>query len=316
MFDLALTLLSKTLEMSAPFLLAAMAGAICLQAGIVNIGLEGLMLGGAFGGVIFSHLTGSVWLGLLGAVVCSLILGVVQAILILPLQANQVITGLGLNLLAIGLAGYLLPVLFNVQGAFAPPDLQGLPKLNLPGLDGLPVLGQLLSGYDPLVYFSWLAVFLTWLFLYRTIPGVHLRAAGEAEEAARSAGIRARGFKWAALLLGAVLCALAGSQLALSQVTLFNKNMVAGRGFIALAAFYFGRGRPVPTAVAALIFGFFEALQFRVQVERGLPTQIVQMIPYLAVVVALLVIAARQNLKFGRKSVGVPVPATESRETS
>jgi general nucleoside transport system permease protein len=139
--------------------------------------------------------------------------------------------------------------------------------------------------------------------LYRTVPGVHLRAAGEAEEAARAAGINARGLKWTAVLLGAALCGLAGSQLALSQVTLFNKNMIAGRGFIALAAFYFGRGRPLPTAIAALIFGFFEALQFRVQVEQGLPTQIVQMIPYLAVVIALVVIAVRQNLKLMRKIV-------------
>jgi simple sugar transport system permease protein len=302
-FDVVLTLLTKTLEMSAPFLLAAMAGAICLQAGIVNIGLEGLMLGGAFGGVIFAYLSGSVWVGLVGAVGCALALGVVLAFFMLPLQANQVISGLGLNLLALGLAGYLLPVLFNVQGAFSPPGLEGLPKIKLPLLDGLPVIGTLLSGYDPLVYFSWLAVFLTWFFLYRTVPGVHLRAAGEAEEAARAAGIQARGLKWTAVLLGAALCGLAGSQLALSQVTLFNKNMIAGRGFIALAAFYFGRGRPLPTAIAALIFGFFEALQFRVQVEQGLPTQIVQLIPYLAVVIALIVIAVRQNLKLMRKIV-------------
>jgi general nucleoside transport system permease protein len=302
-FEVVLTLLTKTLEMSAPFLLAAMAGAICLQAGIVNIGLEGLMLGGAFGGVIFAYLSGSVWVGLIGAVGCALGLGIVLAFFMLPLQANQIISGLGLNLLALGLAGYLLPVLFNVQGAFSPPGLEGLPKIKLPLLDGLPVIGPLLSGYDPLVYFSWLAVFLTWFFLYRTVPGVHLRAAGEAEEAARAAGINARGLKWTAVLLGAALCGLAGSQLALSQVTLFNKNMIAGRGFIALAAFYFGRGRPLPTAIAALIFGFFEALQFRVQVEQGLPTQIVQMIPYLAVVIALVVIAVRQNLKLMRKIV-------------
>jgi general nucleoside transport system permease protein len=302
-FEVVLTLLTKTLEMSAPFLLAAMAGAICLQAGIVNIGLEGLMLAGAFGGVIFAYLSGSVWVGLIGAVGCALGLGIVLAFFMLPLQANQIISGLGLNLLALGLAGYLLPVLFNVQGAFSPPGLEGLPKIKLPLLDGLPVIGPLLSGYDPLVYFSWLAVFLTWFFLYRTVPGVHLRAAGEAEEAARAAGINARGLKWTAVLLGAALCGLAGSQLALSQVTLFNKNMIAGRGFIALAAFYFGRGRPLPTAIAALIFGFFEALQFRVQVEQGLPTQIVQMIPYLAVVIALVVIAVRQNLKLMRKIV-------------
>jgi simple sugar transport system permease protein len=304
MFDsaLILTLLSKTLEMSAPILLAAMAGAICRQAGIVNIGLEGMMLAGAFGGVLFSYLAHSAAVGILGAILCALVLGVIFALFVLSLRGNEIVSGLGLNLLAVGLAGYILPVLFNVQGAFSPLGLQGLPHWKIPIIEDIPVLGTLLSGYDPVVYISWLSVPLTWFFLYRTKPGTHLRAAGEAEEAAMSAGINARGLKWLAVLLGAILCALAGAQLSLSQVTLFNKQMTAGRGFIALAAFYFGEARPVPTAIAALVFGFFEALQFRLQAERGISPQLIQMLPYLAVVIALVAVAVRKRLRLNTKA--------------
>jgi len=292
-----LVLLSKTLEMGAPILLAAMAGVLCLQAGIVNIGLDAIMLAGAFGAVVADHLFGSWGMGLVGAEVCALLMGAVLAFFIIPLKANQIVSGLGLNIFAIGLAGYLLPVLFNVQGSFAPAGLVGVPKLHVPGLDGIPSIGRLLSGYDPIVYFSWVSVPLAWFFLYRTTTGVHLRAAGEAEEAARAAGIRAGGHRWLAVLAGAALCGLGGAQLSISQVTLFNKSMTGGRGFIALAAFYFGEGRPLLTAAASLIFGFFEALQFRVQAARGLPSQIVQMIPYLAVSVALILIALRRALR-------------------
>ncbi len=296
-------LLSKTLEMSAPILLAAMAGALCRQAGIVNIGLEGLMLAGAFGAVVFGHLGGPA-AGLGGAVLCALLPGVVFALFVVDMAADQIVAGLGLNLLVVGLAGYLLPVLFNVQGAFSPPGLQPLPRWHIPLVESLPVVGELLSGYDPVVYLSWASVPACWFFLYRTVPGAHMRAAGEAEEAARAAGINAAGVKWLALLVGAVLCALAGAQLSLSQVTLFNKQMTAGRGFIALAAFYFGNARPVPTAIASLLFGFFEALQFRLQAERGVPPQMVQMLPYLAVVLALVLVAVRSR----RRRVKVASP--------
>lgn len=292
-----IALLSKTLEMGAPILLAAMAGAICRQGGIVNVGLEGMMLAGAFGGVIFSYMAHSAAVGLLGAILCAVVLTVVFAVFVINLKANEIVSGLGLNLLAVGLAGYLLPVLFNAQGAFSPVGLEGLPKLHIPVIDGIPVIGTLISGYDPVVYFSWLSVPLTWFFLYRTVPGTHLRASGEAEEAARAAGINAVALKWTAVLLAAVLCALAGAQLSLSQVTLFNKQMTAGRGFIALAAFYFGEARPVPTALASLLFGFFEAVQFRLQVVGGLSPQIIQMTPYLAVLIALVVVAVRKRLR-------------------
>lgn len=288
-------LLATTLNTTTPILLAALAGAICLQAGIVHIGLEGLMLVGAFGAVIGSYNWGSAGSGIALAILLALAASLVFAFLIVTLQTNQVIAGLGLNLFAVGLAGYLLPVIYNVQGQFNPPGLHGLPHLTLPVIAGLGVVGTILSGNDPITYLSWLLIPVTWLFLYRLVTGTHLRAAGEAEEAARAVGLRVHALRYLALLLAGVLVGLAGAQLSLGQVTLFNKSMTGGRGFIALAAFYFGGARPVPTAIASFIFGFFEALQYRLQIAN-VPPQWAEMAPYLAVVAALTAVAVRRRM--------------------
>ncbi len=288
-------LLATTLYTTTPILLAALAGALCLQAGIVHIGLEGLMLVGAFGAVIGSYNWGSSGAGVALAIAMAVAASLVFAFLLVTLQTNQVIAGLGLNLFAVGLAGYILPVIYNVQGQFNPPGLQGLPHLTLPVIGGLGVAGTIISGDDPITYVSWLLIPLTWLFLYRLTTGTHLRAAGEAEEAARAVGLHVHALRYLALLLAGALVGLAGAQLSLGQVTLFNKSMTGGRGFIALAAFYFGGARPIPTAVASFIFGFFEALQYRLQIA-SVPPQWAEMAPYLAVVVALTAVAVRRRI--------------------
>ena len=287
-------LIATTLLTTTPILLAALAGAICLQAGIVHIGLEGVMLAGAFGAVIGSYNWGGSGAGLALAVALAVAISVLFALFVVTLQTNQVVAGLGLNLLAVGLAGYILPVIYNTEGQFSPPGLHGLPHVTLPVIGGLGVLGPMLSGHDPLTYLSWLLIPLTWLFLYRTTVGTHLRAAGEAEEAARAAGLHVQGLRYLALIIAGVLAGLAGAQLSLGQVTLFNKAMTGGRGFIALAAFYFGAARPVPTAIASFIFGFFEALQYRLQIAN-VPPQWAEMAPYLAVVAVLTAVALRRR---------------------
>lgn len=291
-------LLGNTLLTTTPILLAALAGAICLQAGIVHIGLEGVMLAGAFGGVIGSYTWGSSGAGVALAVALAVAVSLLLAVFIVSLRTDQVVAGLGLNLLVTGMAGYILPVVYNVQGQFNPPGLQGLPRVALPLVDRVPVVGAILSGDDPITYLSWVLVPLTALFLARTTTGLHLRAAGEAEEAARAVGLRVRALRYLALILAGVLAGLAGAQLSLGQVTLFNKSMTGGRGFIALAAFYFGAARPLPTAIASLIFGFFEALQYRFQIAN-LPPQWAEMAPYLAVVVALTAVAAHRRAATG-----------------
>jgi simple sugar transport system permease protein len=219
------------------------------------------------------------------------------------LGANEIVAGLGLDLLVVGFFGYLLPVAFGVQGTYQPGGIVPLPHVRIPVLDGLPVLGPILSGHDVVTYVAWLAVPLVSVFLYRTALGMNLRATGANEEAARAAGIATLRLRDLSTVIAGMLAGLAGAQLSLGVVTLFNKEMTAGRGFIGLAAFYFGEARPLPTAAAATLFGVFEAASFRLT-SSGLPTEIIQMLPYLVVVMALTFVALRRDVGRRRRFPG------------
>ncbi|MGH2428721.1 MAG: ABC transporter permease [Candidatus Limnocylindria bacterium] len=291
------TLVATTL-VSTPLLLAAMGGLINRQGGIVNIGLEAKMLAGAFAAVLVTSLTGSPLLGVLAAVLAGALVALPFTLAITRLGANEIIAGLGLNILVAGLLGYLLPVAFGVRGTFRPEGLERLPRLHLPLVGDLPGIGPVLSGKDPITYLAWIAVPLTALFLYRTVWGLRLRASGSDIEAARAAGVA--GYRWRDIstVIAGALAGLGGAQLSIGIVALFGVGMTAGRGFIALAAFYFGAARPWPTAAAALLFGFFDAAQVRLQ-GQGVPAQLVQMLPYLVVVAALTIVAIIRTRREG-----------------
>jgi simple sugar transport system permease protein len=286
---------------STAILLAAIGGLLNRHGGIVNIGLEGMMLAGAFAAVAVDGRLGSWQAGVLAAAVTGAVVGLLFSWTITRLGADQIIAGLGLNLLILGLIGYLLPVRFGVQGTYLPPGLVGLPKIDLPLIAAIPGLGPVLSGHDPLTYFGWLSVPLASFFLYRTAWGIALRATGADDEAARAAGLATLRWRELSTVAAGLLAGLAGAQLSLGIVTLFNKNMTAGRGFIALAAFYFGEARPWPTAGAAILFGVFEAASFRFG-SSGLAPQLVQMLPYLVVVLSLMLVAIRKRWRLRRQA--------------
>jgi simple sugar transport system permease protein len=293
--DLLINILAAASTVTTPLLLAAMGGLINRHGGIVNIGLEAKMLAGAFVAVLVAWQTGNLWLATVAALVAGSLVGLLFSLLVTRLGANEIIAGLGLNIAVAGLIGYLLPVVFDTFGTLRPPDLERLPRLEIPLLHDAPVIGRILSGKDALTYASWLVVPLTAWFLYRTVWGLRLRASGVDLEAARAVGINALRWRDVSTVLAGALAGLAGAQLSIGVVGLFAVGMTAGRGFIALAAFYFGAARPWPTAGAALLFGIFDAATARVQ-GFGVPVQLVQMLPYLAVVVALTLIAvARQR---------------------
>ncbi len=260
------------------------------------MGLEGKMLVGAFAAVVFGAATGTSLLGVLAAAVAGGCVGLIFSWIITRLHANQIIAGLGLNVFVVGLFGYLLPVLYGVQGTYKPAGIPALPSVNLPLIAQLPFVGPILSGQDPLTYLSWLSVPLASVFLYRTVLGLELRATGANAEAARSAGISTLLLCDLSTVAAGVLAGLAGAQLSLGVVQLFNKQMTGGRGFIALAAFYFGDARPAATAAGALLFGTFEALSFRLQASSALPPQVVQTLPYFVVLVSLGIVAVRRQL--------------------
>jgi simple sugar transport system permease protein len=293
------TILATGLLFTTPILLAALGGAINREAGIVNIGLDGMMLVGAFIAVFVDWKAHNVSVACLAAVAAGALVGWLFALPITRLGANEIVAGLGLALLMPGLFGYLLPIYFGQASTFDPGNVQALGVWHVPLFSSIPGLGPVVFAQDPITYFSWLAIPLTWFLLRRTVLGMHLRAAGHNPEFAVAAGLPLARLRELSTAIAGLLAGLGGAQLALATVQLFNKDMTAGRGFIALAAFYFGNSRPFLTAIAAFTFGMVDALSIRLQ-TAGLPDQIPEMLPYLAVVVALIVVALRRRAAAGR----------------
>ncbi|QES40653.1 sugar ABC transporter permease [Streptomyces venezuelae] len=271
-----------------PILLAALGGAVCERAGVFNIGLEGMMLIGCFSAVAGSWFTGSAWLGVLFAALSSAAYAMILAVGTISLRGDAVVLGVALNLLAVGLTGFLLRSVFGVQGTFSDPGLAGL------GTVDLAFLGPILSGHSPLVYVSWAAVAVASVFLARHPWGLRLRGVGEAPDAAATLGVSPAKYRYAAVLTGGLLCGLAGAQLALGNVTLFSENMTAGRGWIAVVAVMLGRALPLGVLLAGLLFGIAEAVGFRLQ-GNGLPPQATDAAPYVVTLVALFLSTARRR---------------------
>jgi general nucleoside transport system permease protein len=285
--------LASAVELGTPLVLASMGGLVNMRGGIVNIGLEGKMLTGAFVAVLVAWKVGDPWVAMLCAGVAGLLVAVPFSLVITRLGANEIIVGLGFNILVAGLIGYLLPVAFGIYGSLNPSNLQGLPTLHIPGIASVPLL-KALSDQTILAYLAIASIPATAWFLRSTVWGVRLRAAGENLDAARAAGIRALAWRDASTLIGGFWSGLAGAQLSIGIVNLFTVGMTAGRGFIALAAFYFGAARPWPTAAAAFLFALVDAIQVRLP-GNDLPPQIGDMLPYLAVIAALTAVAIERR---------------------
>jgi general nucleoside transport system permease protein len=287
-------LLHSTIRSVTPILLAALGGLICERAGVFNIGLEGLLLTGAFASVAGSFYAGSALGGVMVAVLAGMVLAGLFAVLAVSLRGNVIVIGIAINLLAAGGTVYLLRELFDVRGVFQDPQLQGLADIDLPLLGDIPVVSEALSGHSALVYLSWLLVAAAQVFLFRSALGLRLRGVGERPEAAETLGVRVAPVRYGALLAAGALCGLAGAQLALGNVTLFAENMSAGRGWIAVVAVMLGQAHPLGVLGASLLFGFADTLGFRLQ-GLGLPQQATGAIPYLLTLLALFLAQARRR---------------------
>ena len=280
------SLLGAAVALSAPILFAAMGELIAETAGVINIQLEGIMLMGAFGGVYAAHLSGSAVVGFLAAAVSGLALAMLHALLCFILRANQVVSGIVLNIFALGVTSLLLATVLgpNVNQAVA-----SLPELNVAALEEIPIIGKALFGQDLMVYVAYfLVVPGVWWVLNRRRAGLMLKAVGERPQAAESLGVSVMRVRWIAVGACGVLAGIGGGQLALAGLGFFTQNMTAGRGFIALAAVIFGRWRPLGTAGAILLFALADGLQIRAQaLGIGIPFQFLGMLPYIVTLVAL-----------------------------
>lgn len=286
---LNLSLVVAGIRIAVPILLAGLGGLFTLQADILNIGMEGMMLFGAWAGVFVSYTTGSVWLALLAAMLVGLLAAAIMGLFGVRYRCNIVVAGMGLNLFGQSFTMFLLRSIFKTRGSLSDPRIVGVPVVNIPVINKIPILGELVSGHSVLVYVAFLLVAVVYFFLYRTPIGLRIRAVGENDEAVRAVGVDPNQIRFLAVLISGLFSGLAGAYLSLAQLRMFVENMVAGRGFIALAAIYFGRGTPLGTMIAALIFGLAEALSMRLQI-LGYPSQFMLMIPYLVTVAILIVV--------------------------
>ena len=278
-------LIATTLRTSAPIALVALGGVIAWRAGIFHLGLEGLMVIGAFFAVAGTVATGEVLLGILCAVVACLIASAIFWVVIVPMKANAIIAGLGLSIIGVGVTSYLLPVMYGKRGILEVD--QGLWR---------PITGVqagIVGALSELSILVWLVppiVLLTWVLVRRTRFGLRLSAVGEYPFAARSAGVDPAKMRLIALLLCCVFCALGGAALALGSLVAFKENMTEGRGYIAFTAVIFGGGNPIGAALASLFFGFADAIGIQSQLfakDLPIPSQVVLMLPYGLTVIAV-----------------------------
>jgi simple sugar transport system permease protein len=280
------TWLAASIRLAGPVLLAALGEIFDELSGVLNIGIEGTILLGALTSFLISFLSGNAWLGLIGAILVGILINLPLGWMYIKVRANQVIVGIIFNTLALGLTSYVYRVVLGEQAR--PQKAAMLPVLNLAGLSDLPLIGPVLLNHSILLYVTIFLVFLAGFILYRTKFGLKLRAVGEHPRAADTAGIDVMRMRYIGVVLSGAAAGMAGAYLVLSQLGIFRDNIVAGRGFIALAIVIFGRWNPYKAALAALAFGAADALQLSLQIFRfDIPPQVLLSLPYILTILAM-----------------------------
>jgi simple sugar transport system permease protein len=284
-------LTAAMLRYGTPLAFAAMGGIFSERSGVVNIGLEGMMLSGAFFGILGADKLESWPLGLLCAALAGGIFALVHAFFAIHLRADQIVGGTAINFLAVGVTGYLFIDIYGGEGT--PPDVPRIPSVNLGFLEDWYFIGPVLGQLNLMIWLAFLTVVVSWLVLFKTPIGLRIRAVGEHPRAADTVGISVYGIRYGAVTLSGVLAALGGAYLSIGFVNSFNQNMTAGRGFIALAAVIFGNWRPFGAAAAALLFGFSSALAQRLPAYSESAAVLFQALPYVLTLIAVAGVIGR-----------------------
>jgi ABC-type uncharacterized transport system permease subunit len=284
-------LFASMLRFATPLIFAAMGGMFSERSGVTNIGLEGMLLVGAFFGILGADKLGQWWLGLLVAIVAGAMMALLHAVLSIHLRADQIIGGTAINFLALGLTGYLYIDLYGEQGT--PTDISTIPQVNLGFLDGVPFFGDVFGQVNLMIWIALLLIPVSWVVLFKTPLGLRIRAVGEHPRAADTVGISVYGIRYGAVILSGMLAACGGAYLSIGFVDSFNENMSAGRGFIALAAVIFGNWRPFGAAAACLLFGFSSALAQRLPEYSDSAAVLFQALPYVLTLIAVAGVIGR-----------------------
>lgn len=285
-------LVESVMRAMVPILLAAFGGLICERAGVFNIGLEGMMLVGCFGAVAASYATENAFVGVLVAAIAGGLYSLILAYGSVTRKSDPIVLAIAMNILAVGLTSFLLVAIFGVQGVLQDDRIAGLRPLPIPLLSDIPWIGPALFSMSWIGYLAILLVPALWVIIFRTPLGMRLRGVGERPLAAATLGVNPSRYQYGAIVISGVLCGLAGAQLALGNVVQFSENMSSGRGWIAVVAVMLARAHPVGLFFATLLFGFAEAVGYRLQ-GNGMPAQITDAAPYVVTLIVLIIASSR-----------------------
>jgi len=310
MTEPVLALLAATIELSTPILLAALGEIVAERAGVMNLGIEGIMLVGAFFGFWAVYATGVPAWGLFAALLLGGLLGLLMSFLSISLRADQVVSGLSLWILGIGLSTYLSrKVLGIVPGGVM---INGLKPIHVPVFGEIPLLGPVFFRQNILVYFTLALVPLTWFILFRTKIGLKVRSIGEAPRVADTLGINVLRFRYICVIIGSALAGLAGSYLTVGRLYTWVEEVTAGRGWLAIVVVLFGRRDPAKALLGAWLFGGVYAFQYYVQAMGvGIPYQLLLMLPYLVTAGSLVAVTIILRREEAPAALGVPYTREE-----
>jgi simple sugar transport system permease protein len=295
MTDTILAILASSIRLAIPYILAGLGGTYSERSGVVNIGLEGMMLTGAFTAVAVTNATGSPWVGLMAAILAGMLLGLIHAVVCVTFKADQIVSGLALIVFAAGITVFCAWLLYNQT------QIKVEAYLRVPVLHNIPVFKELFSQIPPLVFLTVAIVIASHFIIFKTVFGLRLRSVGEHPQAADTLGISVVKMRYTGVIISGALSGMAGAYLSLEHAHYFVKGISAGRGFIGLASMIFGKWTPFGTAGAGMLFGFGEAI--KPYLPKVVPSQFIDMIPYVLTIIVLTSAIGRATPP---ASIGVP----------
>ena len=282
-------ILSSGIRLATPYLYASMGETFSQRSGVLNLGVEGQMLLGAFAAFYISFITGNLWFGMLAAIITGLLMGLAMAFVSINLQAVQGISGIGFYLFGLGMSDLLFQKLLGTVET-----VSGFKPIYIPWLSDIPIIGEIFFNQNILVYGAYFLVFAAWFVLNKTTLGLKIKAVGESPQAADSLGVSVSKVRYFAVAFGGIMSGIAGASLSIALLNVFQQNMTSGLGFIALALVYFGGWRPWAVMGGALLFSMVNSLQLWVQVLNiPIPSDFAVMMPYVLTIFALIVTVQR-----------------------
>ncbi len=286
---LTASVFASTIRLATPYIFAAIGETFSQRSGVLNLGVDGIMLMGAFFGFYAVYATGSLLIGVLAALLIGLLLGLATAFISVTLKAEQGISGIGMYLFGLGMSELLFQRLIGT-----PRSVAGFSRLNIPGLTDIPFFGQVFFNHNLLVYVAFALVPIAAFVLNRTTFGLMIRAVGQNPEAADAMGVNVARVRYTTVAIGGMLAGLAGASLSIALLNVFQQNLTGGLGFIAVALVYFGRWRPYGVLVGSLLFSFVNALQLQIgSIGLNIPSEFAVMAPYVITIIALIFASKR-----------------------